>query len=434
MGGTTSGYSATFFYLVILLLHDCHTSDVNQMSLVAEEMASFVRDNTGKCVSIACQERAFCPVLHRAFMKDALVMSRQMTMERRAEMSDTKRDFNVFVVQRPDSVIFEQTLQLVADAKRRSSLIYFSDNLTMEDLSQLRTTLSNLGRNSFFYFASGSTVPLRWHQVITLNHQEEVAISPVQFVEGTHTVREKYNLQGMRVTSISDTWAPHLVFEDCNEEMMQCKTSYGALYDQSQLIAQLFNFTMISIQGQKGWGVAPVEGPYNCSGTWAGIMGDVINGVYPVSLSEWNYRIERNELLDFVSLTHSDNMQLVLTPQPAEVDTGLFIRPFTDEAWKAILGMTVIIITVLLIPYFIFSFFELTTGYKIASTSGWYFFVLLNAFYGGALTMFFTSEVSIPFEGVRDVIRAYDDWKLIMMAGELQVICLKGDRANFWMR
>ena len=41
--------------------------------------------------------------------------------------------------------------------------------------------------------------------------------------------------------------------------------------------------------------------------------------------------------------------------------------------------------------------------FQIASTAGWYFFTLLNAYYGGALTMFFTSEVALPFDNVREV-------------------------------
>ena len=37
----------------------------------------------------------------------------------------------------------------------------------------------------------------------------------------------------------------------------------------------------------------------------------------------------------------------------------------------------------------------------------WYFFNLLNAYYGGAMTMFFTSEATLPFETMKDVIGAY---------------------------
>ena len=71
----------------------------------------------------------------------------------------------------------------------------------------------------------------------------------------------------------------------------------------------------------------------------------------------------------------------------------------------------------LVIPGYLLPFFEETNGYKITTTCVLFFFVLVNAFYGGAMTMFFTSELSIPFETVRDAIRAYPDWELMFQEG-----------------
>ena len=43
------------------------------------------------------------------------------------------------------------------------------------------------------------------------------------------------------------------------------------------------------------------------------------------------------------------------------------------------------------------------------------FFVLLNAYYGGAMTMFFSSEISIPFTNIIEVINAHPTWNLRML-------------------
>jgi hypothetical protein len=48
----------------------------------------------------------------------------------------------------------------------------------------------------------------------------------------------------------------------------------------------------------------------------------------------------------------------------------------------------------------------------IASISSWSFFVLLNSYYGGALTMFFIRQMSIPFTNIYDVMAGYPNWKL----------------------
>ena len=42
---------------------------------------------------------------------------------------------------------------------------------------------------------------------------------------------------------------------------------------------------------------------------------------------------------------------------------------------------------------------------------------MINAYYGGALTMFFTSELTIPFDSIEDVMRNYPDWNLKFMEG-----------------
>ena len=77
----------------------------------------------------------------------------------------------------------------------------------------------------------------------------------------------------------------------------------------------------------------------------------------------------------------------------------------------------IIILICIIVPYAFISYYENTDGYNIASTSGWTFFLLLNAFYGGALTMFFTSEIRIPFTSIEDVMRQYPTWRLLMMNG-----------------
>ena len=46
-------------------------------------------------------------------------------------------------------------------------------------------------------------------------------------------------------------------------------------------------------------------------------------------------------------------------------------------------------------------------------------FVLVNAYYGGALTMFFSSEKTVELENLRDVMRAYPEWALMVQKGEL---------------
>ena len=76
---------------------------------------------------------------------------------------------------------------------------------------------------------------------------------------------------------------------------------------------------------------------------------------------------------------------------------------------------------------------------RLVSSNGWYFMMLLEIYYSGALTMFFSTEISVPFETMTDVMRAYPDWRLQMMAG-MQVFFIykvqdgDPDYVKFWDR
>ena len=53
----------------------------------------------------------------------------------------------------------------------------------------------------------------------------------------------------------------------------------------------------------------------------------------------------------------------------------------------------------------------------IMKLSIWFFFVLINAYYGGAMTMFFANENVPPFRNLRDVLQAFPTWNLVFTSG-----------------
>ena len=60
----------------------------------------------------------------------------------------------------------------------------------------------------------------------------------------------------------------------------------------------------------------------------------------------------------------------------------------------------------LAIPHFLLSNnFEQSNGYNGLLFTSWIFFVIVHSYYGGALTMFFSNEATIPFKSVEDVIK-----------------------------
>ncbi len=95
----------------------------------------------------------------------------------------------------------------------------------------------------------------------------------------------------------------------------------------------------------------------------------------------------------------------------------LFTRPFRDEAWILVAATVLILFLSMVLPFALVpNLFEATAAWRIVHLVSMLFFVLVNAFYGGAMTMFFTNDVTLPFQGIRDVMRD-DSWNLIVQAG-----------------
>ena len=159
---------------------------------------------------------------------------------------------------------------------------------------------------------------------------------------------------------------------------------------------------------------------------------------YHMSISSWLWKFERFGHMDFVSI-NPNAFVLALTPQPAELDLGLFIRPFQEEAWLGVLGFVIMILITIVTPYSFLSYYERTEGFKMTSLFSWLFFVILNAYYGGALTMFFSSELTLPFNSIGDVMKSYPDWNLKFVDGNdihFIVTAKSGDTlySDFWKR
>ena len=132
------------------------------------------------------------------------------------------------------------------------------------------------------------------------------AVNKIEFIdESTYRMRENYNLGGLEVRSISLPWPPYLMLSDCKAETLHCH-SEGYLVDFMDMAKAVFNFTYISCkEPNDDWGLAPkasaaAEGPLlNRGANWSGVVGNVIDGNFDLSLGTWHWLRDRAELLSF---------------------------------------------------------------------------------------------------------------------------------------
>ena len=147
------------------------------------------------------------------------------------------------------------------------------------------------------------------------------------------------------------------------------------------------------------------------------MFGDVVTGKYEIGINSWLWNKDRNEVVDFVVPNYIYRTILCYIPKPPEVDHWLVIRPFTNAVWLGI-GCTLCLgLAAFFFPYFLINDWGNMNANSIIKFSLWFFFVLINAYYGGALTMFFASENSFSFKTLRDVLQAFPEWNLIISDG-----------------
>ena len=160
-----------------------------------------------------------------------------------------------------------------------------------------------------------------------------------------------------------------------------------------------------------------LSGPFNLSGEWSGVMGDVITGKYPFSLSTWLSTSPRDDVGDFSVIVDYDKYVAYLSLKPPKIDPGLFIRPFTNATWLVILAMFLTQFILFILPPILMKNRSEKKTEAAITLVAWFFFVVVHAYYGGALTSFFTAETKLPFETIEDVLTEVPDWRVLFLKG-----------------
>jgi len=333
-------------------------------------------------------------------------------------------DIDTFIVVLSQSALSENKLaldvfKLISQTNVRSTIFVVSDivfNTNEVENEKIVPMLQNLKSSMFFYLlhVNSSSVENNnqtvWKQVIMLKNVPQVVFNDLTFKKNG-VIQEQYDLKQLQIEDIQLGWSPFSIVEDCDSEGRQCKNVRGVVPDLVKSLSEKFNFTWSSTKDPNGdWGTLPKdESPFDIKkGKWGGVMGGVIKGDYHTSFTGWTWNLQREAVLDLV-MFRQESTVLAIVPKPPDVDILLFIRPFRNNAWHLIILVTFVLIIFILTPYILCRTisWEDSQGFMVTKTTAWIFFFLLNAFYGGAMTMFFASEIDLPFATVREAMRSF---------------------------
>ena len=108
---------------------------------------------------------------------------------------------------------------------------------------------------------------------------------------------------------------------------------------------------------------------------------------------------------------------MALVPQLPKYDTGLFIRPLTTNVWIMIGIISLIVISCVIISGVASKSVKTDTSIRMVKSTAWLTLFLVMVHYEGALTMFFTTEITVPFETRTQGMLAYPEWKTMIRRG-----------------
>ena len=218
------------------------------------------------------------------------------------------------------------------------------------------------------------------------------------------------NLQGIHIPIITGEWKPYVKIDNCN----QIGTKHdikGFAVDIMDGAADYMNFTW-NAEISDDWGMTPKSGPFNMSGEWGGVMGNVVLGNYEVSVNVWLLTLERSKVLDHAITLKNDPSVLLTKTLPTKLDWSFYKRPFHNKLWIGIMIFGFVFAMIYWTSYNLSSNALDITGFSI-----WIFFTLIQAFYCGSLTMFFLSQVEAPFKNLDEAMLNFPNWNTIFISG-----------------
>jgi len=319
--------------------------------------------------------------------------------------------------------------QIILDVKSKPAKSFLVLSLVALDWTNIQDKIREVGENVHFYITvdNQSQSKLDWFEVMSLKGQSQsVVVNEIRFNTGNHCVKEYYNLQGLPVTSVDKSWEPYMSYQCEDLEFHNCQVE-GALIDIMTNLAKQFNFTHkpVKFNGTK-WGGLPNAD----TSMWEGVLGETVNGMSHLTMAMWGYNALRFDVLDFVPIVMHERVLVAKKQQRKMLDLGLFTRPFTKSSWTVIFGTLLLLGSVYAIPEVLIVKYNLKETELLLSTVAWYFFVIVNAYFGGAMTMFFATDETFPFHDIRDVIRAYPDYHLIIQDGNQNPFTILADNGD----
>ena len=172
------------------------------------------------------------------------------------------------------------------------------------------------------------------HEENSFVFKEVLKLKTLKKVIVKNADKTEIDLQGIHITTITGEWRPYVNIVNCDQTGKTCAIE-GFAVDIMDGAAKLMNFTW-NAEISNDWGLTPKSGPYNTSGDWGGVMGNIVLGNYEVSVCYWIQFLDRVNFLDHAMVFKNNPIILLMKPDSEKIDLAFYTRPFERKLWIGI--------------------------------------------------------------------------------------------------
>ena len=190
---------------------------------------------------------------------------------------DPQNSFTIIVML--DRISRDKELYAAAAARRTKSVLFI-----IRDFEGLKEAIQEFNDQYLFYICHViDETTTKWYQTLGIKNQDQKLVQELRFNPGTMEIKEYFNLEGLRVESVTLSWRPLLFLENCDPETFVCDSS-GYLTDVFDELERMFNFTTVEVAEMNGdWGVKPKRDNVTGEIYYTGINKWIKDREYPFS-------------------------------------------------------------------------------------------------------------------------------------------------------
>ena len=223
-----------------------------------------------------------------------------------------------------------------------------------------------------------------------------------QNVVAKYPLSGEIDLSGAAISMVNANWLPYFELFHCDRDRNDCEHR-GIFSEIIRLLAVKYNFT-VKVD-YRDWGVIDAASE-------SSILYQISEAKYDFSPGPWIYMTERLERVDMTRIPQISYRRFAANLKSSPYDLSLFSRPFSKYAW---IGMSLCLSAIFCCHFLTSAVSRSIWARRILLFCAGILFVLLMAFYGGALTMFLSTAPDLPFSRFEEALESYPAWKLFIV-------------------